>query len=119
LAPAIAASLDKRADVWKDAHLVCVENQPERRMFAVQAMVQMYFCCRGTKCEGVSASHKLNNIITIDDRVDSYKGRKKTGIVHAQALVPEPWCAHMMKHPKKDDLADSFLQGLWVMEHSK
>jgi hypothetical protein len=21
--------------------------------------------------------------------------------------------------PKKDDLADSFLQGLWVMEHSK
>ena len=119
LAPAIAASLDKRADVWKDTHLVCVENQPERRMFAVQAMVQMYFCCRGTKCEGVSASHKLNNIITIDDRVDSYKGRKKTGIVHAQALVPEPWCAHMMKHPKKDDLADSFLQGLWVMEHSK
>jgi hypothetical protein len=119
LAPAIAASLDKRGDVWKNAHLVCVENQPERRMFAVQAMVQMYFCVKGTKCEGVSATHKLNNIITVDDRVDSYKGRKKTGVVHAQALVPEPWCAHMMKHPKKDDLADSFLQGLWVMEHSK
>jgi hypothetical protein len=51
--------------------------------------------------------------------VDSYKGRKKTGIVHAQSLVPEPWCAHMMKHPKKDDLADSFLQGLWVMEHTR
>lgn len=118
LAPAIASSLDKRAAVWKDADLVCVENQPERRMFAVQAMIQMYFCVKGTKCEGVSASHKLNNIITIDDRVDSYKGRKKTGIVHAQALVPEPWCAHMMRHPKKDDLADSFLQGLWVLEHS-
>jgi hypothetical protein len=117
LAPAIAASLDKRASIWKDATLVCVENQPERRMFAVQAMIQMYFCVKGTRCEGVSATHKLNNIITIDDRVDSYKGRKKTGIVHAQALVPEPWCAHMMKHPKKDDLADSFLQGLWVMEH--
>jgi hypothetical protein len=119
LAPAIASSLDKRANIWKDADLVCVENQPERRMFAVQAMIQMYFCVKGTKCEGVSATHKLNNIITVDDRVDSYKGRKKTGIVHAQALVPEPWCAHMMKHPKKDDLADSFLQGLWVMEHHK
>jgi hypothetical protein len=118
LAPAIASALDRRAAVWKDADLVCVENQPERRMFAVQAMIQMYFCVKGTKCEGVSASHKLNNIITIDDRVDSYKGRKKTGIVHAQALVPEPWCAHMMRHPKKDDLADSFLQGLWVMEHA-
>jgi hypothetical protein len=50
--------------------------------------------------------------------VDSYKGRKKTGIVHAQALVPPVWLEHLSKHPKKDDLADSFLQGLWVLEHS-
>lgn len=118
LAPAIASSLDKRCAVWKDATLCCFENQPDRRMFAVQAMIQMYFTCRGFKCEGVSASHKLNNIVTIDDRVDSYKGRKKTGIIHAEALVPEVWKAHMLKHPKKDDLADSFLQGLWVMEHT-
>jgi hypothetical protein len=88
-------------------------------MFAVQAMLHMYFCCNGFACEGVSAVHKLNNIITLDDRVDSYKGRKKTGIVHAESLVPEEWKAHMLKHPKKDDLADSFLQGLWVLEHHK
>jgi hypothetical protein len=25
----------------------------------------------------------------------------------------------MMKHPKRDDLADSFLQGLWVLENNK
>jgi hypothetical protein len=97
---------------------VCFENQPERKMFAVQAMLQMYFCCQGFACEGVSATHKLNNIITVDDRVDSYKGRKKTGIVHAQALVPPVWLEHLSKHPKKDDLADSFLQGLWVLEHA-
>jgi len=25
----------------------------------------------------------------------------------------------MMKHPKRDDLADSFLQGLWVLENNR
>jgi hypothetical protein len=118
LAPAIVQSLDRRADVWKGADKVCFENQPDRRMFAVQAMLQMYFCARGFSCEGVSATHKLNNMITAGDRVDSYKGRKKTGIVHAESLVPAQWVPHLLKHPKKDDLADSFLQGLWVMEHS-
>lgn len=119
LAPSIKTCLDRRASSWKDADLACFENQPERKMFAVQAMIQMYFVCRGTKCQGVSATHKLNNIITVDDRVDSYKGRKKTGIVHAEALVPPEWKQHMLKHPKKDDLADSFLQGLWVLEHAR
>lgn len=119
LAPLIRACLDKRMAVWRGADRVCFENQPERKMFAVQAMLHMYFCCNGFACEGVSAVHKLNNIITVDDRVDSYKGRKKTGIVHAEALVPEVWKQHLLKHPKKDDLADSFLQGLWVLEHSR
>jgi hypothetical protein len=119
LAPDIIACLDARSEVWKGSDKIVFENQPDRRMFAVQAMLHMYFCCRGYKCEGVSATHKLSNMITVDDRVDSYKGRKKTGIVHAAELVPEKWKAHMMKHPKKDDLADSFLQGLWVMENKK
>lgn len=119
MAPLIKRCLDRREATWRGADKVCLENQPERKMFAVQAMIHMYFCCGGFACEGVSAVHKLNNIITIDDRVDSYKGRKKTGIVHAEALVPEEWKAHFLKHPKKDDLADSFLQGLWVMEHSR
>jgi hypothetical protein len=97
---------------------VCIENQPERRMYAVQAMLQMYFTMRGIKSSGISATHKLSNIVTIDDSVTSYKGRKKTGITHAYALVPDENQAHFSKHPKKDDLADSFLQGLWFLEHS-
>lgn len=117
LAPSIRDCLDRRAEVWRGADLACFENQPERKMFAVQAMLQMYFCCRGFACKGVSAAHKLTNVITVDDRVDSYKGRKKTGIAHAESLVPERWKAHLLSHPKKDDLADSFLQGLWVLEH--
>ena len=69
--------------------------------------------------EGVSAVHKLTNMVTVDDSTKTYKGRKKTGIVHAAALVPEQWKDYMLKHPKKDDLADAFLQGLWFMENSK
>lgn len=86
-------------------------------MASVQAMIHTYFVMRGFKCMGVSATHKLSNIVTVDDNVKSYKGRKSTGITHAYALVPAVNQAHFAKHPKKDDLADSFLQGLWVMEH--
>jgi len=117
LAPALIRSLDQRSASWKGADLVCVENQMDRRMFGVQAMLQMYFCCRGYQVQGVSATHKLSNIVTVDDSTASYKGRKTTGITHARALVPQVWQEHFAKHPKKDDLADSFLQGLWCLEH--
>ena len=119
LAPDIIRSLDRRAESWKGADLVCVENQMDRRMFGVQAMIQMYFSCRGFRVQGVSATHKLSNIVTVADSTASYKGRKTTGIAHARELVPLANRDHFETHPKKDDLADSFLQGLWVLEHSK
>ena len=117
MSPAIMKSLDARMSSWAGADAVCIENQPERRMYAVQAMLQMYFTMRGIKAAGVSATHKLSNMVTTDDNVKNYKGRKKTGITHAYSLVPAENQEHFKKHPKKDDLADSFLQGLWVMEH--
>jgi hypothetical protein len=118
LAPAIIASLESRANIWKGADLVVIENQPERRMYAVQAMLQMYFCMKKLNCSGISATHKLSNIVTIDDVVHTYRGRKKTGIVHAYALVPQEHHPFFEKHKKKDDLADAFLQGLWALEHN-
>lgn len=118
-APALIKSLDARTSSWKNADIIAVENQPERRMYAVQAMIQMYFSMKGMKCEGVSATHKLSNIVTVDDSVRSYRGRKNTGILHARVLVPLENQEHFDKHKKKDDLADSFLQGLWVLEHSR
>jgi hypothetical protein len=112
LAPAIQSSLDARKDLWKGADLVVFENQPDRRMFAVQCMLHMYFVARGFKVKGVSATHKLENTISLQDKTNTYKGRKKTGIVHASALCPATWKDYMLKHPKKDDLADTCMQAL-------
>jgi len=119
LSKPIAQCLETRRKLWEGADLVVCEQQPDKRMLCVQAMIHMWFVCQGFKCSGVSAIHKLTNVLTLDDETKTYKGRKKTGIIHASQLVPATWLSHMLKHPKKDDLADTFLQGLWVMEHTK
>jgi len=119
LAGPIAQCLEARQSIWKDADLIAFEQQPDKRMLCVQAMMHMWFVCAGYRCKGVSAIHKLTNIVTVQDSTKTYKGRKSTGIVHAQQLVPAVWKDYMMKHPKKDDLADCFLQGLWVLENAK
>jgi excinuclease UvrABC helicase subunit UvrB len=116
-APAIAQSLQTRISMWKDSDLIVFEQQPDKRMLCVQAMLHMWFVCHNFTCKGISAIHKLTNIVTLQDSTKTYKGRKKTGIVHASELVPPEWKDFMLKHPKKDDLADCFLQGLWVLEH--
>lgn len=113
----IVNSLDSRTDHWKGADEIIIENQLDRRMFAVQSMIHTYFTVKGFKCGWISAKHKLDNIITIDDSVTTYRGRKKTGIVHMEALCPADNLAFFLSHKKKDDLADSYLQGLWYIEH--
>jgi hypothetical protein len=118
LADPIAQCLEARKELWKDADLIAFEQQPDKRMLCVQAMLHMWYVCQGYKCKGISATHKLTNMITLEDSTKTYKGRKKTGILHAQQLVPTIELQdYMMKHPKKDDLADCFLQGLWVLEN--
>lgn len=113
----IVTSLDRRAEWWTGADLVIFENQMDRRMFAVQAMLHMYFSCRGFRTKGVSAIHKLDNITCTTDATGTYRGRKKTGIVHCESLCPAGNLAFFKSHKKKDDLADSMLQGLYFLEH--
>jgi len=114
----IITSLDRRAESWIGTDLVVCENQLDRRMFAVQAMIHMYFACRGFRTKGVSAIHKLDNITCATDATGTYRGRKKTGIVHCEQLCPAGNISFFRSHKKKDDLADSFLQGLYFLEHS-
>jgi hypothetical protein len=82
-------------------------------------MMHMWFVTQGYKAKGVSAVHKLSNMITLQDSTKTYKGRKKTGIIHALQLVPHTWTSFMVKHPKKDDLADCFLQGMWYLNKNR
>lgn len=120
LAPGIASSLHARMNLWKNADLIVFEQQPDKRMLCVQGMMHMWFVAQGFRCKGVSAIHKLTNTITLEDATKTYKGRKKTGIVHAQELLPTPELkTFMLKHPKKDDLCDAFLQGLWCLENQR
>jgi len=120
LAPGIANSMQMRANLWTGANVVVFEQQPDKRMLCVQGMLHMWFVTQGYRCKGISATHKLTNMVTVEDSTKTYRGRKKTGIVHAQELVPTPELRDfMMKHPKRDDLADAFLQGLWVLENGK
>jgi hypothetical protein len=116
LARDIATCLDTRSSWWTGADLIVVENQKDRRMFAVQAMIHMYFASKGYTVRGVSAIHKLNNVFTLDSTA-TYKARKKTGILHCEKLMPTNQTAFFKSHKKKDDLADSYLQGLWFLEH--
>ena len=113
----IVGSLDRRGDWWEGADLVIFENQLDRRMFAVQAMLHMYFACRGFRTKGVSAIHKLDNVTCATDATGTYRGRKKTGITHCELLCPPVNISFFRSHKKKDDLADSFLQGLYFLEH--
>ena len=118
LASDIAKCMDSRKELWRGADKIVFEQQPERRMFGVESMLHMWFTLQGFKTSSVSAIHKLTNIVTLRDAIKTYKGRKSTGIVHATELVKDTkWREYMLKHPKKDDLADCFLQGLWVLEH--
>jgi len=119
LIPDLIKSLDTRASWWTGANMCIFENQLDRRMFAVQSMLHMYFACRGYNTSGISAVHKLENILTIDDRTETYRGRKKTGILHCESLCPPCNLEFFKSHKKKDDLADCFLQGIWYLEHSR
>lgn len=117
MAPDIAASLLARNAHWKNADKVIFENQPDRRMGQVQAMLHMWFVVHGYSADGISAKHKLDNILRVEDNTATYRGRKKTGVLHAEELVPAQYLPFFRSHKKKDDLADCFLQGLWYMEH--
>ena len=49
-----------------------------------------------------------------------YAARKKEGIKITQGLLNEKyiqWVPHFNQHKKKDDLADAFLQGIYVLNN--
>ena len=103
---------------------VIIENQISpiaNRMKTIQGMIAQYFIMTGScqKIEFVSSVNKLKDIAPADKNVKlTYGDRKKLGISKCLEIIKDTnsyseWCAYFTSHKKKDDLADSFLQGRW------
>ena len=106
---------------------VIIENQIGPlaiRMKTIQGMLVQYFvmCPVNVKnVEFISASNKLKDC-DIKDK-SSYGDRKKLGIAKCLETITTnsnftSKLEYFNAHKKKDDLADSFLQGLWFLSTS-
>lgn len=107
------------------ADYVIIENQISpiaNRMKTIQGMLAQYFIMRpelADKIVFVSACNKLKGF-GADDEQDTYAERKKLSIQITQQQIQTQhpaWAEFFAKHKKKDDLADSFLQGLWFIRN--
>jgi hypothetical protein len=103
---------------------IIIENQISpiaNRMKTIQGMIVQYFIMSGisvANMEFVSASNKLKDCATIGKT--KYSDRKKMGITKCRELLTSDnrfvnQSTFFNNHTKKDDLADSFLQGLWYI----
>ena len=70
---------------------------------------------------GTSASNKLKEFL--GKSKTTYAERKKASIKFTHDILIknnnlQNWLEHFNKHKKKDDLADSFLQGRWYLKNT-
>ena len=104
-----------------DIDYVLIENQISpiaNRMKTLQGMITQYFIMNNVPhIEFISAANKLKHFV---DRKTTYDERKKLGIEITRTILQKnifknQWIEILDKSKKKDDLADSLLQGLWYM----
>ena len=116
--------LDKELTM-DDIDQVIIENQISpiaNRMKSLQGMIAQYFIMRGKeKISFISASNKLKPFI--GNRKTTYAERKKLGVDISTGLLVDSscdsdWIHTINTHKKNDDLADSFLQGIWFLNNN-
>ena len=105
---------------------IIIENQIgpiANKMKTIQGMISQYFIMKNNdiKIEFISATNKLKDFLPKDSKID-YKQRKQLGIKTCLEFVSsdeqfKEWEPFVVKHKKKDDLSDCFLQGLWYVKH--
>jgi hypothetical protein len=107
-----------------DIDRIIIENQIgplALRMKSLQGMIMQHFIEKNCQnIEEISAANKLKDYIT--KKKTTYSERKKLSISVTQSLLLDNpcysnWVELFLKHKKKDDLADSFLQGLWYIKY--
>jgi hypothetical protein len=105
---------------------VIIENQIgplANRMKTLQGMVMQHFIELSVPIiEEISAANKLKPFLSQGQKT-TYNERKKIGIkITLQQLTSTSkiikWMDFFQSHKKKDDLADSFLQGLWYLNYT-
>ncbi len=105
--------------------MILLENQISpiaNRMKTIQGMIAQYFIDSGNyNIEFISAANKLK--LFVDKKKTSYSERKKLSIVYTEELLinknKEKELIFFNKSKKKDDLADSFLQGIYYLNELK
>jgi hypothetical protein len=128
--------LDERKNILlSDIDMVLIENQPTFKnptMKAISDTLYTWFLIRGMvdsstvkKIKFISPSNKLKefNTKTIEeaDETKKYKETKKLSIQNTKTVLLcyelNKWTDLLNSHTKKDDLADSFLQGWYVLNN--
>ena len=96
---------------------VIIENQigPSAiRMKNIQGMITMYFIQKGSEVVYWNSGNKLRFM----KMKTTYKERKKLSILITNCIIKEFYPTHdISKHKKKDDLADTLLQGVWYINN--
>tara|TARA_B100000073_G_scaffold232956_1_gene194673 strand:- start:2960 stop:3793 length:834 start_codon:yes stop_codon:yes gene_type:complete len=114
-------------NIFKDIQIdgVVIENQIgplAMRMKTLQGMIMQHFIEKNVPLvEEVSASNKLKEFL--GNKKTTYSERKKESIIITRNILNEnnylnKWLEVFDKHKKKDDLADSFLQGRWYLKNT-
>jgi hypothetical protein len=107
---------------------VIIENQIGPlaiRMKTIQGMIVQYFVMSNLKVEYIefiSAANKLKDCDVKDK--SKYSDRKKLGISRCLEIITKELrfnnhINYFNSHKKKDDLSDSFLQGVWYINNKK
>ena len=100
-------------------------------MKTIKGMIAQYFIMKNNhiSIEFVSSINKLKDTSTVSDSKKEekedklkYGDRKKVGIKKCLEIITnehnyKTWEDFFSKHTKKDDLADSFLQGIWYIKN--
>lgn len=132
---AMKEALDKMDGVSDLTHVI-IENQISpiaTRMKTIQGMLAQYYIMKydpsTLRVEFISSSNKLKHLVKTaqhpleETPANSYKQHKQDSIYFCKTILDknpslENWL-HVLDTPKKDDLADCFLQGLYYLQHQK
>lgn len=122
----LSKKLTERIQDFSNIKTILIENQISpiaTRMKCIQGMLTQYFIEKGIY--NIHFVSSLNKLKEYNVPKKTYKERKKSCIIVTEELLTKNknnnnWITVFETHKKKDDLADSYLQGLWFINlHTK